>query len=78
MPDLFRLWSVLNELEHLVSHHDVARRHREIFSDFKGAEVDLRWNRPAFDGILQEVLIAIEQALAAAFDSRLDCRRVAE
>ena len=52
MPDLLCLGSILDEFEHLVSHHDVAGRHREIVANLERAEVHLRWNRPAFDGIL--------------------------
>ena len=78
MPDLIGLRSILDEFEHLVSHHDVARRHSEIVANLERAEVDLRWNRPTFDGILQEVLVAVEEGLASAVDGRLYCRRITE
>src|SRR4029077_4094744 len=77
LPDLLGLRSILDKLEHLVSHHDVAGRNSEIFTDLERAEVDLRWNRPTLGSILQEVLIAIEQGLPTAINGCLKRRRIA-
>ena len=69
---------VLDELESLAAVHHGAGRHREILADLELALVDLARHAEIVGEIVDEILQAVEQALAARLGDPLQRARIAE